>query len=200
MDRIEPTIETWSELRSVLQSPDVLKDFGAVVIDSGTKAEELAIEWTLENVMHEKGHKVSGIEGYGFGKGMTHVYETFLQLLGDLDAIARRGKHVILIAHECVANVPNPQGEDWIRYEPRLQSPASGKSSIRHRVKEWCDHLIYVGYDTIVDKEGKAKGGGTRTIYPVERPTHWAKSRTLASPIVYAKGDASLWQQLLNKE
>ena len=29
---------------------------------------------------------------------------------------------------------PNPAGEDWLRYEPRLQSPNSGKASIRLRV------------------------------------------------------------------
>lgn len=197
---MDPTIETWDELRAFLQNPDSLADYGAVVIDSLTKSEELALEWTLKNVKHEKGHHVNGIEGYGFGKGLTHLYETFLQLLGDLDAVARRGKHVIGIAHECVATVPNPRGEDWIRYEPRLQSPASGKSSIRHRVKEWCDHLVYVGYDTIVDDEGKASGSGTRAIYPTERPTHWAKSRSLSKSIVYEKGDATFWQLLLNKE
>ena len=199
VDCVEPTVSTWQELRSVLHDTNLLSNFGAIVLDSGTKAEELCIEHTLETVMHEKGHKVNSVEGYGFGKGLTHVYETFLQLLSDLDGVARMGKHVIVIAHECVATVPNPQGEDWIRYEPRLQSPASGKSSIRHRIKEWCDHLIYVGYDTSVDKEGKAKGGGSRTIYPTERPTHWAKSRTLSSPIIYQDGDAELWKQLLKK-
>ena len=34
--------------------------------------------------------------------------------------------NVILICHDCTATVPNPTGEDWLRYEPRLQSPGSG--------------------------------------------------------------------------
>jgi hypothetical protein len=33
----------------------------------------------------------------------------------------------------------------------------------------------------------------------VEMPTHWAKSRTLSQPIVYQKGDATFWRQLLQK-
>lgn len=193
------TIETWGELRAILQNQSLLEPYNAVVVDSLTKAEEMAIAWTLQNVKHEKGHYVESIEGYGFGKGFTHVYETFLQLLGDLDAVARSGLHVICTAHECVANVPNPSGEDWIRYEPRLQSPASGKASIRHRVKEWCDHLLYIGFDTAVSKDGKASGSGTRTIYPTEMPWCWAKSRSLSDPIPYTKGDAELWHQLLGK-
>lgn len=197
VDRVEPFVERWEEMRSILQG-SALDDFNAVVIDSFTKAEELALAWTLQNVKHEKGHQVDGIEGYGFGKGFSHVYETFLQLLGDLDAVARRGKHVIGIAHDCVANVPNPAGEDWIRYEPRLQSPTGGKSSTRLRVKEWCDHMLFVGFDTFV-KDGKAQGGGTRTIYPVEMPTHMAKSRLLSDPIPYERGNAELWNQLFKK-
>lgn len=197
--RIDPPPESWDDLRCVLQDHAAWDDYGAVVIDSLTKAEELATAWTLANVPHEKGHRIESIEGYGFGKGLTHVYETFLKILGDLDAHIRRGRHVICVAHECTANVPNPAGEDWIRYEPRLQSPTSGKSSIRHRVKEWCDHLLYVGYDTAVSKDGKGIGGGTRTIYPVEMPAWWAKSRLLSDPIVYERGSAELWQQLLAK-
>jgi hypothetical protein len=194
--RVDPAPTTWEQLLSVLRDRDSIAPFGAIVIDSATKAEELAIAWTLENVPHEKGHRVTSIEAYGFGKGYTHVFETYLQLLGELDAVARSGKHVVLIAHDCTANVPNPNGEDWIRYEPRLQSPPSGKGSIRHRVKEWCDHLLYVGFDLVVDKEGKATGGGTRTIYPAEMPTHWAKSRKIADPVPYDKGDAAIWRQL----
>jgi len=191
------SIDSWDDLRSVLHDHSLFSDFDAVVVDSLTKAEELATRWTIENVKHEKGHFVDSIEGYGFGKGLTHVYETFLQLLSDLDAHHRRGRHVICVAHECTANVPNPTGEDWIRYEPRLQSPASGKASIRHRVKEWCDHLVYVGFDTAVSKDGKATGAGTRTIYPIEMPAWWAKSRCLSDPIPYEQGSAEFWKQLL---
>src|SRR5690606_41783294 len=50
-----------------------------------------------------------GVEGYGFGKGYTHVYDTFLHLLAELDRHVREGRNVIGIAHECTANVPNPR-------------------------------------------------------------------------------------------
>ena len=197
--RVDPTPESWDELLGVLRDDSMWGGYEAVVIDSLTKAEELATAWTMANVPHEKGHYVKSIEGYGFGKGTVHVYETFLMLLQELDRHARAGRYVVAIAHECTANVPNPAGEDWIRYEPRLQSPNSGKSSIRHRVKEWADHLLYVGYDTIVNNDGKAQGSGTRTIYTQEMPAWWAKSRSLAEPIPYYDNDASLWNQLIRK-
>jgi hypothetical protein len=130
-----------------------------VVLDDLTKAEELCSKWVVDNVKTEKGHEAKGIEGYGFGKGFTHLYEAFLPLLGDLDAHVRAGRQVVCVAHECTANVPNPHGEDWIRYEPRLQSPPSGKNSVRHRVKEWADHLIFIGYDVARHRAGQGDRG-----------------------------------------
>jgi len=112
----------------------------------------------------------------------------------------RAGVHVLCTAHDCVVTVPNPTGEDWIRYEPRLQSPPSGKGSIRNRVTEWTDHLIYIGFDRFVE-DGKATSKfGTRTIYPSANPAWLAKSRKLADPIPYSKGSDTLWQQLLTKD
>lgn len=189
-------ISDWATLRTYIQDDSKWEDVDVLCIDSVTKAEELAVAHTIQTVPHEKGHKVTSVEGYGFGKGFQHVYDTFLPLLADLDRHVRAGRSVVLICHECVANVPNPSGEDFIRYEPRLQSPSSGKASIRHRLKEWCDHLLFVGYDVAVNSDGKGTGAGTRTIYPVELPTHWAKSRTLADPIVYRKGSFDVWTQL----
>lgn len=199
--RVLPTPTTYDELRDALHSESLWSDYGAVVIDDLTKAEEMATAWVIANVKHEKRKDlvIRSIEDYGWGKGLTHTYEAFLKLLGDLDGHQRRGRHVICVAHECTANVPNPAGEDFIRYEPRLQSPASGKASIRHRVKEWADHLIFVGFDTSVDEEGKGTGSGTRTIYPTELPSWWAKSRSLSDPIIYSKGSAELWKQLLGR-
>ncbi|MBP9034672.1 MAG: hypothetical protein KBG29_12305, partial [Pseudomonadales bacterium] len=104
--------------------------------------------------------------------------------------------HVILICHDCTNTVPNPHGEDWLRYEPRLQAPGSGKASIRLRVREWADHVLFLGYDIDV-RDGKGTGSGTRTIYPSELPHCMAKSRTMADPLPLAKFDPALWTHLL---
>src|SRR5262245_49251093 len=148
-------IETFADLRACLQS-SALDGFKTIVLDSVTKAEELAIAHTLATVPHEKGHLVKSLEAYGFGKGYQHVYDTFLLLLQDLDRQVRAGRNVILIAHDCTADVPNPVGEDFIRFEPHLQAPKSGKASIRNRVIQWADHVLFLGYD-VVSEDGKGK-------------------------------------------
>jgi hypothetical protein len=195
VERID-SITSFSALRSVLQS-SLLDPYSSIVIDSATKAEELAIAHTLATVPHEKGGRVASIEGYGFGKGYQHVYDTFLLLLADLDRIVEKGKNVVLVCHECISDVPNPAGEDFLRYEPRLQCPKSGKASIRNRVVEWADHVLFLGYD-VFSEDGKGKGSGTRTIWPQERPDHIAKSRKLTEPMPWnEKTDASVWTAII---
>lgn len=192
-----PGIDTFNDLRACLQSEE-LDGFGTVVLDTATKAEELAIAHTLATVPHEKGHRVQRLEQYGFSKGLGHVYDTFMLLLQDLDGQVRKGRNVVVIAHDCINDVPNPVGEDFIRYEPHLQSPKSGKSSIRSRVVQWADHVLFVGYD-VVSQDGKGKGAGTRTIWPTERPDHIAKSRVLATPLPFEnEADGRIWDAILS--
>ena len=192
-------IRAWQDIHDVLHS-DGWDDIKTIVIDSATKAEELALEWTLLNVRHDKdGVIIRRIEDYGFGKGYQHLYETFIRLLPDLDLHIRAGRNVVLILHDCTASVPNPKGEDYLRFEPRLQNPSSGKASIRLRIREWLDHLFYIGYDVECSKNDrrKAQGHGTRTIYPREMPWCMAKSRTLADPMELIQFETTLWTELL---
>jgi hypothetical protein len=188
-------IANWNDLHEMLLG-EGWKSVRTLVIDSATKAEELAVAHTLKNVLTEKGAQPTSIEGYGYGKGYQHVYETWLPLLEDLDTHVHAGRNVILICHDCMASVPNPQGEDWLRSEPRLQSPSSGKASIRLRTKEWADHVFFLNYDVNVSDKGKAQGSGTRTLYPAEMPWYMAKSRRLTKEIVIEPGSAAIWEAL----
>lgn len=186
---------SWADLRAALAAPgwDGIK---SLVIDTGTRAEELAVADTLANVLQD-GKRSASVEGYGYGKGYGYVFDTFLPLLGDLDRHAREGRNVVLICHDCTSTVPNPAGEDWLRYEPRLQSPGSGKASIRLRVREWADHVLFVGYDVAVDKDGKGRGAGTRTLYRAELPHCMAKSRTGCDPIAIGADGAAVWAEII---
>ena len=188
-------IHDWQTLREVIQS-DGWDTVRSIVIDTGTRAEELAVAHTLEHTLQD-GKKASSIEGYGFGKGYGYVFDTFLPILGDLDRHARAGRNVVLVCHDCTSTVPNPAGEDWLRYEPRLQSPNSGKASIRLRVREWADHVLFIGYDVAVDKDGKGRGVGTRTMYTAELPHCMAKSRTTQETIPLANDGAEVWGQVI---
>lgn len=189
------TAATWDDLRGALQASgwDSVK---SIVVDTATKAEELAIAHTLEHTLQD-GKRATSIEGYGYGKGYGYVFDTFLPLLGDLDRHARAGRNVVLICHDCTSTVPNPSGEDWLRYEPRLQSPNSGKASIRLRVREWADHVLFIGYDVAVGKDGKGQGSGTRTLYTAELPHCMAKSRTTQEVIPLGQDGAAVWSQII---
>ena len=191
------TANSWGDLRGALQA-DGWDKINSIVIDTATKAEEMAIEHTLANVLQD-GKRSSSIEGYGYGKGYGYVFDTFLPLLADLDRHCRAGRHVVLICHDCTSTVPNPAGEDWLRYEPRLQSPSSGKASIRLRVREWADHVLFLGYDVDVGKGGKARGSGTRTMYTAELPHCMAKSRTCGQAMAVGGGQdgAAVWGQII---
>ena len=188
--------QTWDDIRDNLHA-DGWDEIKTIVIDSGTRAEELATAHTLATVPDQHGQAAKSIESYGYGKGYGHVYDTFMLLLGDLDQHARAGRNVILTCHDCTTNVPNPAGEDWLRYEPRLQSGTSGKASIRLRMRDWADHLFFIGYDIDV-REKKGIGSGTRTIFPNELPHCMAKSRTLDDPIPFDRYSIELWNQLFS--
>ena len=190
-------VTDWQTLRDVLGAPgwDGVK---SIVIDTGTKAEEMAVAHTLANTVVD-GKRASSIEGYGFGKGYGFVFDTFLPLLGDLDRHSREGRNVVLICHDCTATVPNPAGEDWLRYEPRLQSPNSGKASIRLRVREWADHVLFLGYDVDVSKDGKGRGAGTRTLYTAELPHCMAKSRSTQEVIPLGQDGRDVWQKVVGR-
>lgn len=192
VERVD-NIDNWTDLRAWLNSPDAAQA-KTVVIDSGSKAEEWCVQHVLQTIPTEKGQKVDRIESYGFGKGYSHVFEEWLKFLGDLDAHYRAGRNVILIAHDTVGNVPNPTGDDFKRYQPRLQSQSNG--NILAKTKEWADHVLFINYDMVV-KDGKAKGEGTRTIYVNETPSYMAKNRNLSdTPIVFPKGGTELWDLL----
>jgi hypothetical protein len=116
-----------------------------------------------------------------------------------LDVHVRAGRHVILIAHDCTTEVPNPSGPNWLRFEPRLQAPGSGKNSIRLRVREWADHVLFYGYDNTPVKDGKMTDGGrqTRTVYPIEMPHCMAKSRVADTAVPVVKNDLTFWEKII---
>ena len=198
--RVVP-VDDWQSMRDALHGSG-WDDIKTIVIDSGSQAELMAANWTFANTPHpdKPGTRINNIEDYGFGKGYEFVYTTFLKLLGDLDQHVRNGRNVIIVCHDCTTPVPNPAGVDWIRYEPRLQSPKSGKASIRLRLREWCDHMFFIGYDVNVGKDGKANGSGTRTIYPVELPHCMAKCRSFADAIPLEYQDRTLWNLLFENQ
>ncbi len=193
------TVRTWRDLRGKLATIERTPPEGvrSIVIDSATVCEELAKEFVVQTRTTEKGKAVDSIEGFGWGKGWQFVYDEFNGLLADLDRLVAKGLHVCLIAHDVASPVPNPGGEDFIRWEPLLYSgDKKGRGSIRERVKNWADHVLFIGYDVFVE-DGKGRGSGSRTTFTQELPTHLAKSRTVQTSVDYDLNDpGAIWRAL----
>jgi len=188
LDNVVPVtgITTWQGIRDALHAPgwDGIK---SIVIDTGNVAEGLALLWMYENVKYN-GAIVNRLEDYGYKSGYRHLFDTFCLLLADLDVHVRAGRNVMLICNETTVKVANPEGTDWIRYEPRLAQDDKS-CQLRLRVKEWADHVLYIHYDINVSKDGKAVGSGTRTVYATERPLCMAKSRTAQGDFPLIEGE-----------
>lgn len=197
------TADSWPELRGKMATIAATPPEGvrSVVLDTATIAEEYAKEFVISTRKATRANGpdrvVDSIEEYGWGKGWQFVYDEFYGLLADLDRIAAKGLNVILIAHEIASPVPNPDGEDFIRWEPHLYSgDKKGRGSIRQLVKNWADHVLFVAYDVDV-QHGKGRGSGTRTIYTQELPTHIAKSRSKQTTMSFSlENPSAIWREL----
>ncbi len=194
--RVMRGVDSWQDLRDCLHQEELWQDTKTIVLDTASRAEELCVAHVLATVRTEKGAKCERLEDYGFGKGYRHVYETFLHLFSDLETHYNAGRNIVIVAHEATSKIPNPAGEDFLRFEPRLLN--SDKSNLRSKLREWVDHLLFLSLD-IFSKDGKAHGGGTRTIYPTEQGHFQAKSRLLSAPIPYPLGDTALWDAIFSE-
>lgn len=191
-------VENWADLRAWLTSGD-FDGVQSIVIDTVTTAEEWCRQHVIANVKTEKGAIVNSLEGFGWGKGYTHLFEEWRRLLADLETHYRAGRNIVLLAHAHIGKVPNPAGDDYIRNQPRLF--VNNQVSLLHSTVEWCDHTLFVNYD-VAAKDGKAKGSGTRTIYTVETATHLAKTRgdiLGEQPIIFEREGRSIWDLLATK-
>ena len=203
-DSVESSVLTFDFIRSVLQDNVLLEPYDAIVIDTFTKLEEVIGHHVVQTVRHEKaGRTVRSLEDYGFGKGLMHVFEHALLILQDLDALARKGKHVILICHQCSEKVPSAESDDYLEWQPRLQSP-SKTAKLRERVFEWCSHFFRIDHDRMVS-DGKAMTGDSRSIHTVRTTTAWAKHRAMASgatfpeTIPFSKDSIELWLHMFKE-
>ena len=195
----DDSIKTWLELRgkvtSIAQSPP--DGMRSLVLDTATVAQALAVDHVVETRQADKGKRVASIEDFGWGRGWQYVAEEFDALLADLDRIRERGIFVCLVCHAISSPFPNPEGENFIRWEPHLYAgDKSKRGSIRDRVYRWADHILFIGYDLYV-KEGKALGGETRTIWSKPMATHVAGSRTLQTDMTFELNDpGAIWRAL----
>jgi hypothetical protein len=197
-------VETYQDVRDFLHQKDLFEAGDCIVIDTITKLEELSTTHIIATVPHEKGQRVDSIEGFGFGKGYRHLLDAMRVVLSDLDALVRRGVHVVLLAQEASARIANLEGTDYLQDGPKLWH--SNAYSSRLEVCEWADHVLRIGYHDITvvpeatigkapARKGKISGETTRAVYAKYQHHAFAKSRTLTDPVIRfeSPSDDTLW-------
>lgn len=188
----------WKELMSTLTDFPAWEGVRSVIIDSVTVAERLAVEDVCRTVRTPNGGQATSIEDYGYGKGYVYLHSKFVGLLDALDVHAKAGRNVLLIAHDVVGSRPNPEGDPFPCYMPRLYA---GRCSNMERAKEWADHLLFINWDYSVDEKGRGHGGRTRTLYTSNSAAWIAKSRTYSEDIDGFDDDpkavCAVWEKLI---
>jgi hypothetical protein len=166
-----PAPKTWDAVTGAVQSlATEPHEFKTLVLDTVDWAEKL-----LAEELCKRANKVS-IEDFGYGKGYVILAEEFAKFLSSLDALLRRGIHVLLLAHTRIVKFEQPDAAGaYDRYELKLSK------QVGPLVKEWCDLLLFSNYFTKVAESDSGKkrgvGGRERKLYTTHTAAWDAKNR-----------------------
>lgn len=193
-------VETFLDVKAALDS-NVLDGHKSVVVDTITVVQDMTMPHMLAHIPHEKGHRVSRFEDYGFGKGYTHMFELMHDLLASMDRHIRAGRNVILLAQFRGAMRGNEGGDDYMKAGPALY--LGGKKSLNNiqaMYCEWADHILRIDWENATVKDGKIAPVSGRVIRVHPDATFEAKSRTLGADCAAVTftdpQDDSIWQLL----
>ena len=167
VDRVSPA--NWNMLVSDIMQSQNMSEYQTIVVDTLDAAEKLCTREVCRK------NKKDSIEAFGYGKGYTYVMEEFARLLGALDQCINAGKNVVVVAHAMMRKFEQPdEAAPYDRWELKLSK------KVAPIVKEWCDALLFLNYETTVEVtgSGKAKARGGRRIMQVDHHPCWdAKNR-----------------------
>lgn len=179
VSRLGPTDMTWQEIKDAVRVlTDEPHDFRTLVLDTVDWAEPL-----LWSYICGRDNRLS-IEDYGYGKGYVAALDEWRVLLAALERLrARRRMHIILLAHSSIRTYKNPSGEDFDRYELKINPKASSL------LKEWADCVLFANYDVqaVLDTKTKRVRGadtGARMLYTTWNAAYDAKNRYDLPPVM----------------
>ena len=157
---------TWPDVIDAVRALGGDHDFKTLVIDTLDWIEPIL--WA--DVCARAGKSSIEEVGGGYGRGYAEAVTGWRSLIAELEAIRRsRGMNIILIAHTTIRSFKNPVGEDYDRFEMKLQKSAAGLW------KEWPDAVLFACHDDVVSKDDRTKRArGMSTGARVIRTTHHA--------------------------
>jgi hypothetical protein len=197
-----PDVETFEDVRNALDACLTL-DCESIVIDTVTELELLSEPYTFKTVKGPKGSTVTNLEGYGYGKGAKHRYDTMRLPLLNCDKLIAAGKNVIVIAQLGCSKRTNDIGEDYLKEGPQLFHSDKG-TSVQNLWSRWADHIFRITTQSVIVPDGKKKAVGdvTRVINTMGGLSFDAKCKGLDDPVISFenKEDDSLWIKMFGEE
>lgn len=174
-----PMPDRWEDvLCAVNELHDAKHEFKTFVIDTVDWLEPLCWDYIIRTATADRqGNRPKSIEDVngGFGKGYVAATDQWRFLLSQFERLQNdRGMHIVLLAHSWIKPFANPEGENFDRYELKINKQAAGK------IKEWCNAVLFAQYDTaVVSKQGKTRGvaTGARIMRTERRAAFDAKNR-----------------------
>ncbi len=176
--------------------------FKTLVIDTMDALESLLHEHILardsskSSELNKSGKRLDSIESYGYGKGHVVAVEEWRSLMHRLDLLrTTTGMSVVLLGHATIKLYKNPEGEDYDRFQLRVNEKAAGF------IKGWADVVGFCSFEEGGGKldagQTKAKGWSTgrRLLRFSRTATYDAKSR-LALPPELELSPADPWAPL----
>jgi hypothetical protein len=166
-----PVPETWSDVREALRVLAVEPhEYKTLVIDT--------LDW-LEPLIWKHicaRDKQPDIESYGYGKGYSAALDEWRVFLADIERVRARGLNIVLLAHSWIRPFKNPLGDDFDRYEMKLNAKAGGL------LKEWPKSVLFANYETTAAKDARTKrvrgvSTGARILYTTRTAAYDAKNR-----------------------
>lgn len=196
-----PQIETFDDVRAVLQTPLVFDGFESIVIDTVTDLQKWALPYMFKTVPGPKGSVCQNIEGYGYNKGYRHLYDTMRLILQDCEPLVRAGKNIVFIAQNQNIKVANAAGDDYLKEAPSLFPGNTTAPSVIDCYCEWVDYVFRIGYSYIAVEKKKAAGSTERVINTQPEVYFTAKSRTpLDAEIPFSEpSDDTIWKELFGE-
>lgn len=167
-----PQPESWADVLEAIKTLGTEQhNYKTLVVDTLDWVEPLC--W--KHACSEHGWK--SVEDPGYGKGYAVALDLWRQFLQHLERLqSKTSMHVVLLAHSQITKFADPLGNDFDRYELKLNKKAAGL------LKEWPDAVLFCNYETRTarDKATKRTRGistGARWVYTTRDAAYDAKNR-----------------------
>lgn len=172
LDAARLPVESWAQLRGAINALAVEQhEYKTLVLDTVDWAEPLCWAYVCAR------DKEQSIESYGYGKGYAAALDEWRALVADLERLQRaRGLNVLLLGHCHQKTFKNPEGEDFDRYELKLNLKAGGM------LKEWSDAVLFADHEQYAKKDERTKrvrgvSTGARWLHTQRTAAYDAKNR-----------------------